>query len=67
LVLGLISIPAHIIAAVFFAIGSFLGVLAVLFLIVAYILFLIASILLPIKRATITTIPGGTSCRQLSP
>lgn len=36
LVLGLISIPACIIAAVFFAIGSFLSVLAVLILIVTY-------------------------------
>jgi uncharacterized membrane protein YhaH (DUF805 family) len=36
LVLGLISIPAYIIAAVFFAIGSFLSVLAVLILIAAY-------------------------------
>ena len=62
LVLVLISIPAYIIAAVFFAIGSFLSILAVLTLIAAYILILIASIMLPIKRATIATIPCGTSC-----
>ena len=61
LVLGLISIPAYIIAAVFFANGSFLSVLAVLTLIAPYILILIASIMLPIKRATIATIPCGTS------
>jgi uncharacterized membrane protein YhaH (DUF805 family) len=63
LVLGLISIPACIIAAVFFAIESFLGVLAVLTLIATYtVLILIVSIMLPIKRATIKTIPCGTSC-----
>jgi len=62
LVLGLISIPAYIIDAVFFAIGSFLSVLAVLTLIATYILILIASIMSPIKRATIATIPCGTSC-----
>ena len=63
LVLGLISIPAYIISPVFFTIESFLSVLAVLTLIAAYtVLILIASNMLPIKRATIETIPCGTSC-----
>ena len=62
LVLGLISIPAYIISPVFFTIESFLSVLAVLTLIATYILILIASIMSPIKRATIATIPCGTSC-----